>query len=151
MKSSRHPASLTRRATMRNSQESSYDINHFFSNTNFSDIKRINMPVLEIDCRTVHSRLESEESFLLLDCREQTEYDLVHIEEAVLLPMSEIQDRVAELKEHSAKEIIVYCHHGMRSLQVTQWLLQQGFENVKSMNGGIDAWASEIDTTMAKY
>ncbi len=109
------------------------------------------MTNLEIDCQTVSTKIECGELFLLLDCREQSEYDLVHIEEAVLLPMSEIQTRAHELNEHSAQEIIVYCHHGMRSLQVTQWLVQQGFDNVKSMIGGIDAWACEIDTAMVKY
>ncbi|MEQ9070975.1 MAG: rhodanese-like domain-containing protein [Gimesia chilikensis] len=47
--------------------------------------------------------------------------------------------------------MIVYCHHGMRSLQVASWLSQNGFTNVKSMQGGIDAWSCEIDDTKPRY
>ncbi|QDT29310.1 rhodanese-like domain-containing protein [Gimesia panareensis] len=109
------------------------------------------MPPLEIDCKSVKEKLDTNHSFLLLDCREQNEYDHVHIDESRLLPMSEIQERVGELDEHRAEEIVVYCHHGMRSLQVTTWLAQNGFTNVKSMQGGIDAWSCEIDETKPRY
>lgn len=109
------------------------------------------MHSLEIDCKTVKQKLDSDASFILLDCREQEEYDLVHIPECRLLPMSEIQQRVSELEPHQADEVIVYCHHGMRSLQVASWLQQEGFSNVKSMQGGIDAWSCEIDETLKRY
>jgi rhodanese-related sulfurtransferase len=106
---------------------------------------------LEIDCRSVKAKLDQGADFLLLDCREKTEHDTVHIPEAVLLPMSEIQERVAELEPHKQREIVVHCHHGGRSLRVTNWLRQQGFANVKSMAGGIDEWATTIDTTLPRY
>ncbi len=95
--------------------------------------------------------MDNGDSFLLLDCREQVEYDLVHIDSAVLLPMSEIQNRLEELNTYQEKEIIIYCHHGMRSRQVTEWLLRQGYSHVKSMTGGIDTWASEVDFSMSRY
>ncbi|MFH1302387.1 MAG: rhodanese-like domain-containing protein [Planctomycetota bacterium] len=109
------------------------------------------MHSLEIDCQSVKQKLDSHHPFLLLDCREQEEYNLVHIPESRLLPMSEIQQRVSELDEHRTTEIIVYCHHGMRSMQVTAWLLQEGFTNVKSMQGGIDAWSCDIDDSKMRY
>lgn len=109
------------------------------------------MHSLEIDCLTVKQKLDKDHSFLLLDCREQEEYNLVNISESRLLPMSEIQERVSELDEHRSAEIIVYCHHGMRSMQVTAWLQQEGFTNVKSMQGGIDAWSCEIDDSKVRY
>lgn len=105
----------------------------------------------EIDCQTVKQKLDDGHEFILLDCREQEEFDLVNIAKSRLLPMSEIQERVSELDEFRSQEIIVYCHHGMRSMQVTAWLLQEGFSNVKSMQGGIDAWSSEIDNTKKRY
>lgn len=105
----------------------------------------------EIDCQTVKQKLDSNHTFLLLDCREQEEYDTVNIAESQLLPMSEIQQRIAELEEHRSAEIVVYCHHGMRSMQVTAWMLQEGFTNVKSMQGGIDAWSCEIDNSKPRY
>ena len=80
---------------------------------------------IEIDCRSVHSKLDTSDDFLLLDCREQNEWDHVHIEGATLIPMSEIQNRVGELDEHRDREIVVYCHHGGRSLQVAMWLAQR--------------------------
>lgn len=109
------------------------------------------MSSIEIDCRTVKSRLDSGESILLLDCREQNEWDYVHIEGAMLLPMSELQDRVGELSDYRSTEIIVYCHHGSRSFQVVTWLQHQGFSNILNMSGGIDKWAEEIDRSMDRY
>ena len=106
---------------------------------------------LEIDCRSVKAKLDQKSDFLLLDCREKTEYDTVHIAEATLLPMSEMQTRIAELEAHKNKEIVVHCHHGGRSLRVTNWLRQQGYANVKSMAGGIDEWATAIDTSLPRY
>lgn len=106
---------------------------------------------LEIDCRSVKTKLDQRADFLLLDCREKNEYDTVHIPEALLLPMSEMQQRVGELEAHKNREIVVHCHHGGRSLRVTNWLRQQGFANVKSMAGGIDEWATAIDPALPRY
>ena len=109
------------------------------------------MSTLETDCNTVKSQLHSGDEFLLLDCREQDEWDFVHIEGARLLPMSQIQQRIGELDEHRELEIVVYCHHGVRSLQVAFWLQQQGFSRVRSMSGGIDAWSQTVDPRLPRY
>ncbi len=106
---------------------------------------------LETDVRTVASKLETAENFLLLDCREQDEYNRVHIAGALLLPMSELAERAAELESHRDHEIVVHCHHGGRSLRVTRWLREQGFGRVQSMAGGIDAWSLEIDSSLPRY
>lgn len=106
---------------------------------------------MEVDCQTVKQKLDSGEAFLFLDCREQNEYDHVKIEGTKLLPMSEIQDRVGELDEHKTGEIVIHCHHGGRSLQVAAWLTNQGFANAKSLAGGIDQWAQDIDPTLVRY
>ncbi len=108
-------------------------------------------PPLEIDCQSVKAKLDSNADFLLLDCREADEYPKVHIDKAKLVPMSVIQDRLGELESHKQREVVVHCHHGGRSLKVTQWLRGQGFANVKSMAGGIDQWAVDIDTKLARY
>jgi len=106
---------------------------------------------LEIDCQSVQSKLDANADFLLLDCREADEHALVNLPQAMLLPMSELERRVGELESHRDREIVVHCHHGSRSLQVTAWLRQQGFHDVKSMAGGIDHWAVTIDSTLQRY
>lgn len=109
------------------------------------------MSQLEITCQQVSEKLNSDDEFLLLDCRETDEFETVHIDKSTLIPMSELAERISELDAHRESEIIVYCHHGGRSLRVTNWLLQQGFKNVKSMAGGIDQWAIEIDPSLERY
>ena len=106
---------------------------------------------IEVSCSEVQAKLEASDSFLLLDCREQHEYALVRIEGARLLPMSEIQQRLGELDEHREREVVVYCHHGARSLQVAMWLRQQGFRAARSLAGGIDEWSAVIDPSLPRY
>ena len=106
---------------------------------------------MEVDCKTVKAKLEAGEDFVFIDCREQSEFDLVKIEGATLIPMSEIPDRVAEIEQHKDREIIVHCHHGGRSLNVVMWLKDRGFLNPLSMAGGIDLWAQEIDPLLLRY
>ena len=106
---------------------------------------------MEISCEEVKLMLDAGEDVLLLDCREQEEFDAVHIKGATLIPMSELMQRVGELAEHQTRRVAVYCHHGGRSLQVTQWLRQQGFLHVSSMAGGIDRWATAIEPRMKRY
>lgn len=105
---------------------------------------------LEISCQEAKSLLAAGQ-IQLLDCREQEERELVAISESVHIPMSEFQDRVEELRGKEDEPIVVHCHHGMRSLQVAEWLRSQGFADVKSMAGGIDRWALEINPTLARY
>lgn len=99
----------------------------------------------------VKARIAGGEELLLVDCREQDEYDTARIAGARLVPMSEIATRVAELATWRAKPVVVYCHMGVRSLRVANWLAEQGFENVQSMTGGIDAWSVEVDPSVPRY
>ena len=108
-------------------------------------------PPLDISCADLKARLDDNPPGLLLDCRETDEYEVVHIESATLLPMSEIMQRVDELEPHKSDDIIVYCHHGGRSQQVAMWLRQQGYEKAQSLAGGVDQWAIEIDPSLPRY
>ena len=108
-------------------------------------------PPIEVDCRTVEQKLAAGEPFAFVDCREADEHQLVRIEGATLIPMSELQSRVGELEPHRDSEIVVHCHHGGRSLRVAMWLRQQGFSKAASMAGGIDQWAQEIDPSLPRY
>jgi rhodanese-related sulfurtransferase len=113
-------------------------------------INREELP-LEIDVRSVRDLQERGEDFVLLDVREQDEYDLVRLPGARLLPMSQIQARLDELTPLRQQRIVVHCHHGGRSEQVMYWLRRQGFSRVQNMVGGIDAWAVEIDPALPRY
>ena len=106
---------------------------------------------LEIDVQAVKQMHDQSSDFLLLDCRERDEYEVARIPGAQLLPLSEIQARVSELEPHRERHIVVHCHHGGRSLQVTHWLRAQGFARVQNMLGGIDAWSLEIDPGTPRY
>lgn len=106
---------------------------------------------LEVDCKTVKQKLDAKESFLFLDCREAHEHATASIPGTVLIPMSELVDRVGELEPHKNSEIVVHCHHGGRSLRVTNWLRQQGFADAVNMAGGIDEWSQVIDPSVPRY
>jgi rhodanese-related sulfurtransferase len=106
---------------------------------------------MEVDCRSVKAKLDAHEDFVLIDCREQHEYDTVHIPGAILIPMSQMAERVAELEPHKSREIVIHCHHGGRSLNVAMWMKAQGFQNPLSMAGGIDTWSQEIDPSLPRY
>ena len=106
---------------------------------------------MEIDCQTVKAKLDAGEDFAFIDCREQQEYDLVHIEGTTLIPMGQVPERVAELEGCRDKEIIIHCHHGGRSLTVAKWLKDSGFANPLSMAGGIDLWSQDIAPSLPRY
>lgn len=106
---------------------------------------------LNVDVQTVKKWLDEQREFVLLDCREQIEYDFARIEGARLLPMSEIQSRFDELEPLREQHLVIHCHHGGRSMQVTQWLRGQGFTQVQNMGGGIEAWSQEIDAEVPRY
>jgi len=88
---------------------------------------------------------------LLLDCRTPEEYATAKIAGSLLLPMQEITERLAEIAAWRGKPIIVHCHHGMRSLHVAKWLREQGFSLAQSMQGGIDAWSTDVDPAVPRY
>lgn len=110
----------------------------------------------EISVQEVGEKYKAGESFVLLDVREPKEYFVsIHNDNVLQVPLSEIAARQlkaipTELADKE-QEIIVFCHHGMRSAQATLWLTQQGWINVKNMDGGIAAWAQEIDSSVGTY
>jgi rhodanese-related sulfurtransferase len=109
-----------------------------------------NAPI-EVTCRDVKQRLDAAEQFLFLDCREPDEAAVAKIAGTTLIPMSQLAERFGELEGRKADEIIIHCHHGGRSLRVAMWLRNQGFTRAASMSGGIDQWATDIDSTIARY
>jgi len=96
------------------------------------------------------SLLQQEGKTKIIDVREPWEYSTAHIEGSVLIPMGEIPARAHQELEPDDR-LLVMCHHGARSLSVTNWLRQQGFESAQSIAGGIDAWSREIDPKVPRY
>ncbi|MCE9641164.1 MAG: sulfurtransferase [Betaproteobacteria bacterium] len=86
---------------------------------------------------------------LVLDVREPWEHNVCHIAGAQLLPMQEIPARVGELPQD--RDIVVMCHHGMRSLQVANYLQSAGVSRVYNLSGGIAAWADQVEPAMSRY
>lgn len=107
------------------------------------------MSNLEIRPAEVKARLERGEKFLLVDCREPWEHHLCRIEGAQLVPLGSIPASLQMFD--AAQDVVVYCHHGRRSLDAVAWLQQQGVEGARSMSGGIERWAVEIDPAMPRY
>ncbi len=103
----------------------------------------------EITTEEVKSKLDRGDQLTLLDCREPWEYQTARIAGATNIPMGEIPGRIQELDPEG--HIVVVCHHGVRSMNVTAWLRQQCFERVQSMAGGIDRWSRSVDSKVPTY
>ncbi len=87
----------------------------------------------------------------LLDVREQEEHNLVALPDSVLIPLGELGARADEIADWRAEEIVVYCHHGIRSLNAIAQLRHLGFTNLRNLAGGIERWATEVDSTLPRY
>jgi rhodanese-related sulfurtransferase len=90
-----------------------------------------------------------EETPLLLDVREPSEFAICHVEGAVLMPMRTVPARLFECERD--REVVVICHHGHRSMMVARFMEQQGYDHVINLSGGVNAWAREIDLEMPTY
>jgi rhodanese-related sulfurtransferase len=104
----------------------------------------------EITPEEVKAKLDQGEPFTLLDVREPWEFETAHMARAKLIPMGDIPSR-GNQELDPEDHIVVVCHHGVRSMNVTAWLRQQGFEKAQSMRGGIDAWSRRVDGTVPTY
>jgi rhodanese-related sulfurtransferase len=104
----------------------------------------------QLSVQDVASMRERNETFILIDVREPAEYAIARIDGALLHPMSASLDWASAIDRDS--QIVVMCHHGMRSAHVAATLTQRfGFRNVANMSGGIDAWSLLIDPTTPRY
>jgi rhodanese-related sulfurtransferase len=104
----------------------------------------------EITPEEVKAKLDAGESFTLLDVREPWEFETAQINGAKLMPMGDVPSR-AHQELDPEDHVVVLCHHGVRSMNVTVWLRQQGFDKAQSMRGGIDAWSRGVDEKVPMY
>ncbi|HZR56468.1 MAG TPA: rhodanese-like domain-containing protein [Terriglobales bacterium] len=88
--------------------------------------------------------------FTLLDVREPWEFEIASIAGSKYIPMGDVPSR-AHQELDPDEHIVVVCHHGVRSMSVTNWLRQQGFDKAQSMRGGIDAWSRQVDAKIPTY
>ena len=111
-------------------------------------------PVLPIEVPPleVKQRLDLGEKIALIDVREPSEFAQARIENAELVPMRTVPAELSRLDARTdAETLIVFCHHGVRSLNVVNWLREQGVDACQSMAGGIDRWSVEIDPSVPRY
>lgn len=107
---------------------------------------------LEITPKEAKERLGEGNRAALIDVREAEEFAIARIEGAKLVPMQSVPGRIQELEGISDEcDLLVLCHHGVRSLQVVAWLRERGIENCFSITGGIDRWSREIDPAVPQY
>jgi adenylyltransferase/sulfurtransferase len=103
----------------------------------------------EVTARDLKSEWDKNAELLVIDVREPHEYEIAHIDGAVLIPLAELPTRLGELDGH--REIVTHCHHGARSLKALEILKAAGFSKVRSLRGGIDAWAVNVDPSLPRY
>jgi rhodanese-related sulfurtransferase len=99
--------------------------------------------------RQVAERLRSDEPPLLVDVREGWEREIANIPGSRHIPMTALAGRLDEIP--SDRDVILYCHHGARSLQVARWLEWQGYTRLANLEGGIDAWSLDVDPQTPRY
>jgi len=106
--------------------------------------------MIEMTATQLHEYLGNCNSIpLLLDVREDWEYQYCHIKNSVLIPMGEISEKLPELD--TQQEIVVICHHGIRSRQIGRFLETQNFTKVINLTGGVEAWADDVEPDMPRY
>ncbi len=112
----------------------------------FSDMSETHYPI-EVDVMTAAKEFKN--GATLLDVREPMELSICKIEGSKDIPMGQIPARLGELPKDQC--LLVLCHHGSRSGQVTSFLRSHGFQNAVNISGGIDAWAHTLEPSMARY
>jgi rhodanese-related sulfurtransferase len=93
--------------------------------------------------------VQADTSPLLLDVREVWEFEYCNIDGSVLIPMGELPSKLNTLDPSS--DIIMICHHGIRSRQMGYYMEQQGFERITNLDGGVEQWAEDVDASMKRY
>jgi rhodanese-related sulfurtransferase len=106
----------------------------------------------EINPLEVKAALNQGERLMLVDVRTPDELAICHIEGARHIPMDQVPNELPRIEAMADEaKVVVICHHGVRSLNVTAWLRRQGVANCQSMSGGIDVWSALVDSSVPRY
>jgi rhodanese-related sulfurtransferase len=104
----------------------------------------------EITVEELKSKIDNNDTFILVDCREENEHKFCSIAGAKLIPLSQFEDRAeSELAKDAA--IVIHCHHGGRSMRACHYLEDLGYTNVTNLKGGIDQWSIKVDSKVPRY
>lgn len=106
-------------------------------------------PIDRLDAQRVHAALAGPNPPVLLDVREPWERATASIEPSIAIPLGSLGARHGELDRDTP--LVIYCHHGMRSLRACMFLEQQGFMRLANLEGGIDAWSASVDRNVPRY
>jgi len=106
-------------------------------------------PIPTMTVQELKQKLDNRDKFVLLDVREPFEWDICHLDRAKLIPLGQLPSRMSELD--SADEIVIHCKSGVRSAKAVRLLQEAGFSKLHNVEGGITAWAEEIDPSVPKY
>jgi adenylyltransferase/sulfurtransferase len=104
---------------------------------------------LSVTPRELKDLLDDGHEVTLIDVREPHEWEIVHFDDAQLIPMNEVIERVSEIPQSGT--VVVHCKVGQRSAEVLRWLHSVGLTHTKHLAGGIDAWAAQVDPSMPRY
>lgn len=107
------------------------------------------MPIKQLSATELKQELEQNHTLLLLDVREPHEFKYASIAGSILIPLNQLPARLAELNKD--QDIAVICHHGMRSMQAANFLVHSGFAHIANLQGGIDAWSRDCDSSVRRY
>ncbi len=104
-----------------------------------------------ISARDLAKQLANGHPVTLIDVRQPWEHELAALPNSLLIPLNDLAQRAKELATDPATMIVVYCHHGIRSLSAGTFLERVGLANIHSLAGGIDAWSCEVDPNVPRY
>ena len=107
------------------------------------------MTVKQLSATELKNKIQQGNTVFLLDVREPHEFQYASIVNSVLIPLNQIPQRLGELDPK--RDIVVICHHGMRSQQAANYLERSGFNMIANLKGGIDAWSCDVDCSVPRY
>jgi rhodanese-related sulfurtransferase len=107
--------------------------------------------VAEISPRELARHLENGHAVRIIDVRQPWENEIARLPDSLLIPLNELARRLDDVPLDGSAIVVIYCHHGVRSLSAGAYLHQLGYTNVMSLKGGIDAWSCEVDPAVPRY
>jgi adenylyltransferase/sulfurtransferase len=109
------------------------------------------MSATEITPRELARSLENGHRVTMIDVRQPWENEIARLPNSILIPLNELSQRLPEVPSEPATTVVLYCHHGVRSLSAVSYLHRVGYHHARSLAGGIDGWSCEVDPTVPRY